>query len=268
MRDRLALHTWTLDTTPLAEVLRVAKATGWNALELRRLDFARASEAGQSADAVLDLVRASRIPVACVGAERGWMFAEGDERRRVMSGWIESCRWARALGAALVMSPTDAGRGDVSRAAASVREVGDVAAEHGVQVALEAYSQAEQYRTLGHVREILAKAAHPACGLLVDAYHLTRSGDGLRAVEDLEPAEIFYVQYSDAPRAGSEPGKTLDRLPPGQGAVPFRELFGLLAAKGYAGYLSYEAPNPAAWARNPEAVAREAVDATRALIPR
>src|SRR5574341_2515203 len=32
----LALHTWTLDTTPLTEVLRIARATGWDAVELRR----------------------------------------------------------------------------------------------------------------------------------------------------------------------------------------------------------------------------------------
>ena len=38
---RLALHTWTLDATPLAEALQVARATGWDAVELRRLDFAR-----------------------------------------------------------------------------------------------------------------------------------------------------------------------------------------------------------------------------------
>ena len=268
MRDRLALHTWTLDTTPLAEVLRVARAAGWNAVELRRLDFARAREAGQPAEAVLALVRGSGLPVACVGAERGWMFADGEERRRVMDAWAESCRWARELGAALVMSPTDAGAGDLARAAASAREVGDVAAAHGVRVALEAFSQAEQFRTLGHVREILSRAGHPACGLLVDAYHLVRSGDGLRAVQDLRPEEIFYVQYSDAPRSGSEPGKTADRLVPGRGAVPFRELFQLLAEKGYDGYLSYEAPNPATWARDPEEVAREAAAATRELLPR
>ena len=48
--------------------------------------------------------------------------------------------------------------------------------------------------------------------------------------------------------------------------MPFREVFRLLAATGYRGYLSYEAPNPAAWARDPEEVAREALDATHALL--
>ena len=67
MTMRLSLHTWTLDTTPLAEVLGVIKKTGWDAVELRRLDFERAVQAGQSAEQVLDLVRASGLPVACVG---------------------------------------------------------------------------------------------------------------------------------------------------------------------------------------------------------
>ena len=265
--ERLCLHTWTLDTTPLGEVLRVASRTGWNAVELRRVDFERARERRQGEESVLDLVRAAALPVACVGAERGWMFASGDVWPRLRQGWVESCRWARALGAGLTMSPTDPGRGTVSDAAARVREVGDVAAEHGVRVALEAFSQAAQLRTLGHVREIVAKAGHPAVGLLVDAYHLVRSGDGLAVLEDLRPEEIAYVQYSDAPRDGGQPGQTSDRLPPGQGRVPFREFFALIAAKGYAGFLSYEAPNPAAWARPPEDVAREAALATRALLP-
>src|SRR5262249_61316404 len=71
----LALHTWTLDTTPLADALRATKAAGWDGVELRRIDFARAAQKGQPAADVLALVRASGLPVACVGVELGWMFA-------------------------------------------------------------------------------------------------------------------------------------------------------------------------------------------------
>jgi sugar phosphate isomerase/epimerase len=48
--------------------------------------------------------------------------------------------------------------------------------------------------------------------------------------------------------------------------VRWIEVLQLLAEKGYDGHLSYEAPNPAQWAREPLDVAREAVTATRALI--
>ncbi len=73
--------------------------------------------------------------------------------------------------------------------------------------------------------------------------------------------------WGDVPRSGLRSGFALDRLPPGQGVVPFREILRALSAKGYTGYLSYEAPNPAAWARPPEDVAREALLGTRALLP-
>jgi 2-keto-myo-inositol isomerase len=265
--ERLALHTWTLDSTPLPDALREARAAGWPAVELRRIDFARAAEAGQSAEAVLDQVRASGLPVACVGGQLGWMFSDGPERARLLAAMAESCRWARALGAPTVMSPADMGGGDLARAASAVREVGDIGAAHGVRIALEAPSQAAQLNTIDRLRELIARAGHAACGLLVDAYHLHRGGGGLRAVEDLGPGEIAYVQFSDVPASGLQPGHTLDRLPPGRGIVPFRDFFRLIAESGYVGYCSYEAPNPAAWARDPATVAREALAATREFLP-
>jgi 4-hydroxyphenylpyruvate dioxygenase len=213
---------------------------------------------------VLELVRASGVPTACVGVTLGWIWADGAPRAKLLADFEESCRWAQALGCRTVMSPVDRGRGDAARAAASVREVGDIAARHGVRLALEFNSQCEQINTLAAMREILAKAAHPHVGLLVDAYHLGRSGARPDDLKDVAGAEIAYVQFSDVPRSGLVAGQALDRLPPGQGSVPFKEFFAAIERTGYAGYCSYEAPNPSAWARDPAAVAREALEATKA----
>jgi sugar phosphate isomerase/epimerase len=264
--DRLALHTWTLDTTPLPAVLDAAKATGWNAIELRRLDFARARDAGRSADEVLTLVKASGLPVACVGVQLGWLFAEGEERARLLEAFAESCRWARALGCATIMSPVDPGQGSLDRAVASVREVGEIVAKHDVRLALEFNSVAQQFNSLERVRELTLRADRPRCGILLDTYHLGRSGATLDAVGALPLDEIAYVQYSDVPRDGHQPGVTTDRLPPGRGTYPFPDFFRLIADKGYTGYLSYEAPNPASWAKDPVHVAKEAIEATRVIL--
>lgn len=267
MSLRLALHTWTLDTTPLAEALAVVRKTGWDAVELRRLDFERAARAGQSAEQVMDLVRASGLPVACVGVELGWVWAAGPERARLLRVFAEQAARARALGCATIMSPVDRGRGDLGEAARSIREVGDIAREHGVRLAVEFNSQCEQLNALGPMREVMARAGHPQTGLLLDTYHLGRTGAAPRDLDDVRPGEIAYVQYSDVPRTGLEPGKALDRLPPGQGSVPFKAIFAAIAALGYGGYLSYEAPNPSAWARPAEDVAAEALKATLAVLP-
>ena len=94
------------------------------------------------------------------------------------------------------------------------------------------------------MREVMARAGHPQTGLLLDTYHLGRTGASPRDIEDVRPEEIAYVQYSDVPRTGLEPGKALDRLPPGQGSVPFKEFFAAFARKGYAGLRELRGAQP------------------------
>jgi len=267
-RDRLALHTWTLDTTPLAGVLRAARSGGWNAVELRRIDFKRCFDTGMTNAQVLDLVRASGLKVACVGTEYGLIFARGEEKKRLLKVLDETCANAVALGCDLVMiAPGQNPPGTLREGAANFRDGGEIAKAHGVRLALEFNSQHAVINRLEAGRELVALAGHPNCGLLFDAYHLERSGGGGRGFEDVAPGEIFAFQYSDVPAGAPAADKRpTDRLPPGLGKVRWREVFQLLREKNYPGYLSYEAPNPEYWSRPPEEVAREAAAATRKLL--
>ena len=265
----LALHTWSLDSTPFDRILTIAQETGWQALEIRHVDFTRAAEAGQSEPEVIDLIRASGLAVASVCARLGWMYAEGDERQELLDIFESACRRAQALSCTVVQSPVDFGVGDIQVAAARTREIGDIAQAYGVRVALEPYVVAQQFNTLATGRQLLKAAGHPAVGFDVDSYHIERSGEGFDAMDALTLDEIVHVQYSDVPvGAGpATPDNLLNRLPPGQGTVPFGEFQKWLTAKGYTGAYSYEAPNPAAWERDPLEVAREAMAASRAAFP-
>lgn len=265
--QRLSLHTWSLDTTPLAEVLTVAAATGWNGVELRRIDFTRCHERGLDNASVLELVRASGVKVTTVGTEYGLIFATGAERDRLLAVLDLTCANAAALGCDLVMIAPGQNEGPLETAVANFRAGGEVAKRHGVRLALEFNSQHPVINRLRVGRDIVAAAKHPHCGLLLDAYHLERGGDGGRGFADVAPEEIFAFQFSDVPAGGpSGQRRPTDRLPPGQGIVRWAEVFALLAEKRFSGYLSYEAPNPLLWARPPAEVAREAVEATRALL--
>jgi 2-keto-myo-inositol isomerase len=267
--QRLALHTWSLDTTPLSEALAAVKAAGWSAAELRWVDFTRLKDQGRSNAQVLDLVRASGVKVGVLGTEYGLIFATGSERDRLLASLELTCANAVALGCETVMIAPGQNEGSLELAAANFRAGGEVAKRHGVRLALEFNSAHRVLNKLNIARDVIAAANHPHCGLLLDAYHLERSGDGGRGFADVPPEQIFTFQYSDVPAgAPSAERRPTDRLPPGRGIVRWREVFELLAEKGYAGYLSYEAPNPAQWARPPLEVAQEALDATRALLPR
>jgi sugar phosphate isomerase/epimerase len=264
---RLALHMWTIDTTPLAIALDAARAAGYDAVELRRIDFKRCFEAGMSNPQVLDLVRNGGIPVGVLGVEYGWLFAKGEDSKRIFGVFRESCENAVALGCSMLMSAPGPFVGTVAEAIANLKTAGDIAAEFGLRLAIEFNSQHPVLNNLAVQREIVGSAAKKNVGLLLDAYHLARSGAPGASFADVPPEDIFCFQYSDlSPNPVTGVARPTDRLAPGKGTVRWREVLGLLAAKGYTGYLSYEAPNPELWARPPHDVAREGVELTRALL--
>lgn len=263
----VALHTWTVETTPLSAALTAIKQGGADALEVRQLDFKRAYADGLTDAQVIEMVRASGNKVCTVGVEYGWMFATGEESRRLFQVFRRQCESAVALGCDHLMSATGQNDGKVADAIPHVRIACDIAAEYGLKLSLEFNSQHPTVNCVEVMREIVNGAGRRNVGLLLDAYHLHRSGRIGRAFEDVPAEEIMYFQFSDVP-AQSTVGaaRPTDRLPPGRGVIPWTELFQLLAEKNYTGYLSYEAPNPAQWERPALEVVREGVEATRALL--
>jgi sugar phosphate isomerase/epimerase len=264
---RLALHMWTIDTTPLPIALDAARTAGFDAVELRRTDFKRCFDAGMSNAQVLALIRNSGIAVGVLGVEYGWLFARGDESKRLFKVFRESCENAVALGCTMLMSAPGPVAGPIPDAIKYLRQAGDIAGEYGLRLAIEFNSQHSVLNSLAVLRELLDGAQRKNCGYLIDTYHFARSGAGGRGCEAVPAEQIFCFQYSDlSPNPVTGVARPTDRLPPGKGVVRWREVLGLLAEKGYTGYLSYEAPNPEQWARSPYDVAREGVELTRELL--
>ena len=267
---RLALHTWTIDTTPLDTALAAAREAQFDAVELRRIDFKRCYERGMPNAKVLELIRAADIPVCTLGCEYGWLFAKGEESTRLFDVLEETCDNAVALNCPQVMCAPGPYGGDKRDAIENLKRGADICGKYGLTLAIEFNSQHEVINSIAVLREILDGADRPNAGMLLDAYHLERSGAGGRGFADVAPGEFMAFQFSDAPPVPVAEGvkRPTDRLPPGQGIVRWHEVLKLLAEKSYDGHLSYEAPNPALWDRSPFEVAREGAEAMRGLIAR
>src|ERR1051326_5305481 len=151
---RLALHMWTIDTTPLATALEAARVAGSDAGELRRIDFKRCFEAGMSNAQVLELVARSGIPVGVLGVEYGWLFAKGEESKRIFGVFRESCENAVALGCNMLMSAPGPFVGTVAEAIANLKAAGDIAAEFNLRLAIEFNSQHQLLNTMAVQCEI------------------------------------------------------------------------------------------------------------------
>jgi 4-hydroxyphenylpyruvate dioxygenase len=261
LADRLALHSWTLESQPLPEMLEAAARAGYRAVELRHLDFQRCRERGMSTDDIVALIKSTGLEVEIIGIENGLLYAEGKEQERLYESLEHNAQLAVTLGCKLL--GTSSGQNmptkDLDVVADSLRRAAQIVDRVGLRLALEANSRHPVMNNPSVSLKVVKDANHPACGLLLDAYHLECGGFGGRAF-DFVPGELIWAfQYSDAPIPSerSTARRPLDRLPPGSGVIKWREIYGLLSEKGYKGYWAYEAPNPAQWSRDPLEVARE-----------
>jgi len=268
LHDRIALHTWTLDTTPLGATLHVARDAGYNGVELRHADFMRCRKSGLDEQAIVQLVRDSGIRVTQIGTENGVLFESGDELKRLLGSLRYVCEKAAAFDCDVVMMPP----GPVAAGATDSPEdrlatCANIAAEYGLRLALEFNSRHPIVNTLAAGLALVEAVNRNNCGLLLDTYHLQRSGGDAASFKDVPVEKIMSFQFSDVPH-GPPPdmGVPIDRLPPGEGVVPFAPIFRMLMTMRYQGYLSYEAPNPQQWSRPAKVVAREGLDRVRALL--
>jgi sugar phosphate isomerase/epimerase len=166
---RLALHMWTIDTTPLNTALDAAKQGGFDAVELRRTDFKRCFEADMTNAQVLDMIRAAGIPVGVLGVEYGWLFATGEESERLFKVFRESCKNAVALNCPMLMSAPGQMNGPIPQAIEYLKRAGDVAGEYGLKLAIEYNSQHDVLNSLPVLRQLIEGANKPNCGYLIDA---------------------------------------------------------------------------------------------------
>jgi sugar phosphate isomerase/epimerase len=128
------------------------------------------------------------------------------------------------------------------RAAANLAALCERAADAGLGVAFEfmPYSCA---RSLEEARSLLAGVGRRESGLILDVLHFARSG-GVPDQLDRLGDQVSFVQLCDArpvapPRDGLRPEALTDRLPPGEGGLPLREI---LAALSPVPAISVEAP--------------------------
>ena len=264
---RIALHSWTLGERPLPELIETARRAGYDAIEANWQDFARCRDVGVSARELRARLDDGGIEVAVVGVQPGWLFAEGGEAER----WWEQIRRtaddALGVGCNALMSALGRTAGPVGIAEKNIRTVARLAAALGMSLAIEYNFGHPTLASLDSVRDLVRCAGSSHCGLVLDSYHLHRGGRPGRGFEAIETHEILHVQVSDVPAVPADDGGVpLDRLPPGAGQVDWTAFLQLLFEKGYGGVVSYEAPNPVHWARDPDVTAREGLRAIRDLM--
>ena len=157
---------------------------------------------------------------------------------------------------------------EVDAAAAGFAQVCDRAADHGLLAHLEflPWAGIPDLRTAW---EIVRRADRANGGLLVDSWHLFRSGSTLAELSAIPGERVLYVQIDDAP-ADAEPDLSDEtqhrRLLPGEGSFDLVGLVRTLDRIGCTAPIGVEVFSDELAAHPVGEVARRCADATRRVL--
>jgi 4-hydroxyphenylpyruvate dioxygenase len=155
--------------------------------------------------------------------------------------------------------------GGIDRAAADFRELGDLAAKHGMRVGFEALAWGSHINDYRDAWEVVRRANHPNIGVILDSFHALAPGFPVGAIASIPADKIFLVQLADAPKLGLDvlSWSRHFRCFPGQGDLPVAKFMEAVQATGYSGAWSLEIFNDQFRAGS---AVRTATDGLRSLI--
>jgi sugar phosphate isomerase/epimerase len=156
--------------------------------------------------------------------------------------------------------------GDLDVAAEEFAVLCDIARPYGVRLGLEFMGTAPQLNDLHSASQLVRKADRPNGGLLIDTFLFHQGGSKLSDIENVPIDRVFNVQLADAkPKPPGQLNMLEDRLFPGEGAAPVKDIVRLLQDRGYEGWWTVELFNPDYAVMQAETVAKRALSCARGL---
>ncbi len=221
---------------PLLPRLKQAGFDGFEPAIFSASSFAAADIRRGCADNGLECTVCSVIP-------NGMSVASEDpEVRRATLSHVKDCIAAVAeAGARILAGPLYTPVGwlpgrrrtadEWRRAVESYRELGPVAASHGVTLAIEPLNRFETYflNTAEDAARLCGEVGHPNVGVLFDTFHA-----------NIEEKDIAAGYRRVAPHLKHVHACENDRGTPGSGHVEWAAVFGALGEIGYDGWLTIE----------------------------
>nr|AUN37234.1 inosose isomerase [uncultured bacterium] len=142
-------------------------------------------------------------------------------------------------------------------------QLADIAQPHGVGLAFEFLGQSNcSVQTLDLARKIVEKVDRPSVGLVIDSFHFYAGSSSFEAIDGLDPSKLFIFHINDSEDRPKAELTDAQRLYPGEGILPLREMKDAFDRIGYGEMVSVEIFRPEYWEQDPFEVAKKAKIAT------
>jgi 2-keto-myo-inositol isomerase len=245
----------------LQKSIEIAARAGFDSVELWVQEVKEYKAQQGSLKSLKKLLDDHHITVEDAIGFAPWM-AEGEQQRNAgFNQMKEEMELMAELGCTRIAAPSSGVKADVPldlyKVGERYKQLLHLGRQTGVRPQLEFWGSSPVFYHFGQALMAAAAANDSDVKILPDVYHLFRGGSGFDCLKMVNGnlIDVIHVNdfVADIPREKQE---DKDRVYPGDGAAPYKQIITDLANMGGTKVLSLELFNPDYWKRDPLTVAK------------
>lgn len=269
---RFCLNTSTIrgQKPGLLKYIEIAAKAGYDGVELWVSDVLDYLKAGNAVHTLAKFISDSGLKVENAISFTTWMVDDPAKRKEGLKQLEEEMGIMAALGCHYIAAPPAGLEKDkpvnFQEAGHYYREILQLGRKHGVIPVLEFWGASGTLYNLSQALAIAAAADDPDAKILPDVYHLFRGGSGFNGLKLVSGTAVEVIHFNDYPANKPVNEQTdSDRVYPGDGAAPLKQVLQYLLAMGGTKVLSLELFNKTYWAQDPLTVAKTGLHKMKTL---
>ena len=269
---QLGFNGATTMTSDLETDIRIAGQAGFDALEITasKLDTFLQT---QSLDQARQLIDAAKLQTHAINSIEKINFRDAVGHAEVLVRTRQLSQYAKALACPWLIAVPGPAPADTSwqsirdETVACLRAMSQAAAPFGVKIAFEflgfPWCSAQ---TVAQAWEIVQAVNLPNVGMVIDTCHFYAGGSTLNSMRGVDQNKLAVLHINDVESMPKEKITDANRLFPGDGVIPLREMITVIRAIDFDGVVSVEIFRPDYWAREPLSVAIEALEKSKRVL--
>ena len=269
---KLSLNGATTMKADLPTDIRAAAAAGFECVEIWAAKLRKFLESNSPAD-LKALFAESGIKPLSINSIEHITFRDMEAYAGIKAECEELCRIAAAIDCPYVVvvpgeRPQMVSSSEIIEETVRVlRELASIAERNGVALAFEFLGEKDcSVQKLDLADEVVEKVNRANIGLVIDSFHFYTGGSTIDMIDALDAKRLFIFHIDDAEDLPCEKLTDAQRLLPGLGILPLKEIIAAFRRIGYDSNASVEIFRPEYWERDPFELAREAKAAVETVL--
>lgn len=270
---RFCLNTSTISGQKpgLVQYINIASQAGYDGLELWMNDIKDYLKQGNTVQSLKSLLFTKRIAVDNVISFTSWLVNDNTKRKAALAELEEEMKILSAIGCDRVAAPpAGVEKGEMpdwKTAGERYRTILELGREHKVIPLLEFWGASGTLYNLSQALAIAAAANDADARILPDIYHMFRGGSGFEGLKLVNGRVIDIIHFNDYPSSKPVQEQTdADRVYPGDGVAPIKQILTDLKAMGGTKSLSLELFNRTYWKQDAVEVAKTGLAKMKKLV--